>query len=435
MGRKLAGAIAVWVLVVGLGAAASPGAVRPDPHFGNEGKVLLPSRIQEGLGTAVLPGGRIVVAGERQLVALLPSGRIDRSFGNDGFIRFAGSPQLSSSWITSIAADSRGRLVVAATYYHDPGGDQAALSGALVGRYSPDGRLDPSFGGGDGIVVTNFGLPVYMESPSESSPGTAIQVFVHSVAVDSSDRIVLTGERAGTTYWFKSHLYGRFETYVGRLTAEGEADRSFSEDGVLTLPGYEEIGKPVVGSGDDLYFSAGNDTLVHLRADGEFDPGFGEDGARRIPKRRVDGSIVLDGSGNLLLSVGLRGIDQGLGVKRLRPDGSLDRGFGRQGVARLRRSGFGYGVLASDPRGGVLIATSSSRTPSRSAGMVLTRLRPDGSLDWGFGRQGRVMVRLGRSESGLRNLIVTGSKALLSGYWCQGEDCGAALARIQLRSS
>ncbi len=427
MGRKLAGAIAVCVLVVGLGATGSPASVRPDPGFGKEGKVLLPPRIQLGVGTALLPGGRIVLAGEGQMVALLPSGRIDRGFGDNGFVRFADTLESPYVSITSIAADSRGRLVVAGGYGH--------RDGALVERYTARGHLDPSFGGGDGIVVTDFGLPAFTENPSGGSPGASIQTFVHSVVVDSSDRIVLAGERAGTTYWFKSHLYGRFETYVGRLTVAGEADRSFSGDGVLTVPDSEEIGTPAVDAGDGLYFSVGNDTLVHLRADGEFDPGFGERGARRVPKRRVDGSIALDGSGNLLLAVGLRGIDQGLGVKRLRPDGSLDRGFGRQGTARPRRSGFGYGVLASDPRGGILVATSSSHAPPRPAGMRLARLRPDGSLDRGFGQRGRVEVPLDRSESGLMTIIVAGSKALLSGFWCQRDDCGAALARIQLGSS
>jgi uncharacterized delta-60 repeat protein len=427
MGRKLAGAIAVWILILGLAAAGSQGAARPDPGFGRDGRVLLPARLQQSLGTAVLPDGRIVLAGEKQLVALLPSGRIDRGFGDGGSVRLGDSSKPGPAWIESIAADSRGRLVVAA-HYRD-GRDRTVV---LVARFTPDGRPDPSFGGGDGIVVTDFGLPAVKEGPNELPPRTPINSFVQSVAVDSSDRIVLTGERAGATYWFKNHMYGRFEIYVGRLTATGEADPTFSEDGVLTLPGYEEIGEAVVGAGGDLYFSAGGYTLVHLRADGEFDPGFGENGARRIRKWTVNNSIALDGAGNLLLSVGLRGSGLGIGVKRLYPDGSLDRGFGRGGTALVRRRGYGYGLLASDPRGGILVGASSGHPAPRSAGLMLARLRPDGSPDRGFGRGGRVEVPLERSNSGLQSITVTGSKALLSGFWCQRRSCGTALARIAL---
>ena len=432
MGRKLVAAIAVWIPLLGLGAAGGQGSGRPDPGFGRDGRVLLPARLELSLGTAVLPDGRIVLAGDRHLLALLPSGRIDRRFGDGGFVRFAGSPGPAPSSIASMAADSQGRVVVAAS--HTIGLDRAVV---LVARYSRSGRLDPGFGGGDGIVVTDFGLPASKQSPGESAPDTTIQTFIRSVVVDSRDRIVLSGERAGATYWFKSHLYGRFETYVGRLTSEGEADRSFSEDGVLTLPGFEEIGDPAVGRGDDLYLSVGTGApgaLVHLRADGSLDPGFGENGARRIPRRTADHSIVLDGSGNLLLSVGLRGTGAGTGVERLRPDGSLDRGFGRKGTAIVRRSVFESTVLASDPRGGVLVAGRLSPDASRSAGMTLARLRSDGTLDRRFGRRGVLGISLERQEADLQSVIVSGSKALLSGLWCHRDRCGTALARIALGS-
>lgn len=427
MGRKLLVTFTLCFVVLGLGSAPGQVSGRPDPHFGKDGRVLLPARLQQSVGTAVLPDGRIVLAGEKQLVALFPSGRIDHGFGDGGSVRLGDSSKPVPAWIESIAADSRGRLVVAANYRD--GSDRTVV---LVERYTPEGRPDPSFGGGDGIVVTDFGLPAVKEGPNESPPGTTINSFVRSVAVDSSDRIVLTGERAGVTYWFKSHMYGRFEIYVGRLTPDGEADPSFSEDGVLTLPGHEEIGEAVIGADGDLYFSAGGNTLVHLRADGEFDPGFGENGARRVRKWTVNNSIALDGSGNLLLSVGLRGSGLGIGVKRLYPDGSLDRGFGRDGTALVRRQGYGYGLLASDPRGGILVGASSGHPAPRSAGLMLARLRPDGALDRGFGRRGRVEIPLERSESGLQSITVTGSKALLSGFWCQRRSCGTALARVAL---
>lgn len=432
MGRKLAAAVAVSILLLGLGAAGSQGAGHPDPRFGNHGKVLLPARIQQGLGTVVLPDGRIVLAGEKQLVALRPSGRIDRGFGDGGFARLGDSSQPVPARIASIAADSRRRLVVAGEYYFDPAGVEHDRTLVLVERYTPDGRPDPSFGGGDGIVVTDLGLPEVAEGPNVSPPGMTVNSLVRSVAVDSGDRIVLTGERAGVTSWFKSHMYGRFEIYIGRLTAAGDADPSFSEDGVLTLPGFEEIGDAVVGDGDDLYFGVGTGALVHLGADGEFDPGFGENGVRQVRKRAVDDSITLDSSGNLLLSVGLHGGGLGIGVKRLHPDGSLDPGFGRAGTARVRRRGYGYGDLAIDSRGGILVATSSVQPAPRPAGLILTRLRPNGLLDRGFGRRGRVEVPLERDESGLQSVTVTGSEALLSGYWCQAESCGGALARIAL---
>lgn len=435
MGRKLTAAIAVCFLVLVWGAAGSRGSVRPDPGFGRDGRVLLPGRIETSVGTALLPDGRTLLAGERQLVALLPSGRIDRSFGDDGLLHFASSPVPSPAAIGAIAVDSRGRIVVVADHGFWPRAEPRR-SLALVVRYTPGGRLDPSFGGGDGVLVTDLGLPTARVQPGSEGAPEPIDMWVRSVAVDSGDRIVLSGERATAVSYYKGHLLGRFETFVGRLTVDGEADGTFAGDGVLTQPGIEEIGKPVVDRGDGLYFQlgtgGGRGTLVHLLADGEPDRGFGENGARRVPKGTDGGLLLLDPSGNLLLSDDLHGRKsaEGMTIKRLRPDGSLDRSFGHRGTATVRIPGYGSGVLAGDPRGGVLIAASSSHKRPDSAGMLLARMRPDGSL----ARHGFARVPFEREEAGLQTAIAAGSKALLSGYWCHRDNCGIALARFRLGS-
>lgn len=438
--KKIVPIALVLALLFGATHAQADGQV--DPEFGRGGKVLLPSGPREGLGTALLPDGRVVVAGAKQMVAFLPSGDADRGFGESGSVPLFMPPGSSSASIADVLVDSSGRLVVVGL----------ADSKVLVERFTPDGRLDPSFGGGDGYSISDFGLP-------PADPGVPPTVFVPPptdvpqlsglrATLDGNDRIVIAGVRQSGWQQVKTYWVGASEPFLARFTAEGEEDREFAGDAAVQLPGFSFLGRPAADPDGGIYVAAfrpAGTMLIHFLPQGTLDSGFGENGGRPLPGGTT-GNVVLDGSAGLLLDGSLQGsrepgLPAGSLIKRLWPDGSRDRSFGRGGAAALRIPRMLYGVVAADPRGGVLVGLprrGHRKLKKRSAapsGLALARLRPDGSLDKSFGRRGMVMIPLGRDwEVTLREVEQRGTEVLLSGGWCGGGDCGGVLAKIDLGS-
>lgn len=141
-----------------------------DTSFGTGGKVITDLRAGNatfGLtsnwmsSVAVLPDGRIIAAGQANIVrgygfALVryeSDGTLDTSFGTAGEVTtdfFLLDQGFSLAQASSLAVLPDGRVVVGGRAYHD-GGFHFALA-----RYDGDGTLDASFGTG-GKVTPNFG--------------------------------------------------------------------------------------------------------------------------------------------------------------------------------------------------------------------------------------------------------------------------------------
>ena len=128
----------------------------PDPSFNGTGVETtdIAGRGDVANAVAVQPDGKIVAAGEAEtapglfdfaLVRYDPDGTLDRSFGANGIVTTdLGSLDDSA---TGVAIQSDGKIVAVGVT-----GEDVALA-----RYLPDGRLDPTFGGG-GTVVSDLGF-------------------------------------------------------------------------------------------------------------------------------------------------------------------------------------------------------------------------------------------------------------------------------------
>jgi uncharacterized delta-60 repeat protein len=129
----------------------------PDPNFGTGGTVALPS--DEGFepvavdllpdGDIILGGGLITRGGPWPAVfRLLPDGKLDPSFGDDG-MRMAKPPGAGAreeTDETSMAVDPRGRILLAGGRLQG-----CCTEKGMVVRFDASGRLDRSFGH-DGFV-------------------------------------------------------------------------------------------------------------------------------------------------------------------------------------------------------------------------------------------------------------------------------------------
>jgi uncharacterized delta-60 repeat protein len=180
---------------------------------------------------------------------------------------------------------------------------------------------------------------------------------------------------------------------------EGLLDPSFGHNGtVLTGIGVHPAGHSqqivglAVGADASTVIGArdprGGFTIERLLADGSLDPGFGSDGQVATSIRTDALALAPDGSVVVVGSVGGGEPGQDLGILRYRPDGSIDRGFGRKGLVRLDRGLREEGeAVAVEPDGTIVVGVASfceegdhdCRWEGHSR-VLLVRLRADGKV-------------------------------------------------------
>ena len=269
---------------------------RPDRAFGYTG----------GGGHALaFDGGKIVTAGRNghhgsfDIARYKPNGSPDPSFHGAGF----GYPNQSA---LSVAVDSHHRPVAA-------GYSQFAKdTDVLLARFKRNGDLDPSFGDG-GKVTTDFG------TDSDSA---------NSVAIDSGGRIVVGGGGA------------RFE--LARYEPDGTLDPSFGNDGKVTTDfGDRSRLNSIAIDAHNRIVAAGaapnhEFALARYKPNGRLDRSFSHNGKVTGPMRgnfSGAGFVGID-SRRRIVAVAAGGVHN-YRLARYKPNGGLDRSFGKNGVARI----------------------------------------------------------------------------------------------------
>jgi uncharacterized delta-60 repeat protein len=317
------------------------------------------------------------------LVRFNANGELDPAFGEGGRLRL-------QALATPVRGSAKGVLALAPK----PGGGTIAAGSSgpdvFLASISPSGALDPGFGAG-GIVAEREPLP---------SRGS-----VEAVAVDGQGRILVAGAtEAGAT---KSPGDG----VLVRTLPDGRLDPGFGGGrGYLEIP--FEASDIAVEQERAVVLDRNGRWLTRVTPSGEIDSSFGEGGivlpagVLGLPRLGLRSVAALPGGGLLAAgSLVLAGVPR-MAVVRLHADGSVDRSFGRKGIA-VRGFGRGRPCSASkvlvQPDGRILLAGYVGRRgkeASESSAFALMRLLPDGALDAGFGRGGRLASRIrGRSEA------------------------------------
>jgi uncharacterized delta-60 repeat protein len=434
--------LSLAILDLATGVAQAQGAGRLDSGFGDGGKVTLPRPFEATRNTVQLADGRIVLSRRDGLVAVLPSGQIDSGFGAGGFAPLPLPPGATQADIADVLVDSQGRLIAVSNCSFPasgPNGTEGSRLETLAERFHPDGNFDRSFGEG-GFATSDFGV-----QPPEG--GRPPSVLARYAAVDHAGRIVVAAQRLVGNYLYKGIFIDRYEAFVARFGAEGAVDGSFASNGVLPVPNDETLGRPVVDAQSGFYlpaFPGGKEVLMHIGASGQPDPGFGQDGRRPMPAGTAS-PITLDDGGRLLVYGYLQGrrhrLPNGILIKRLLPNGLLDRSFGRGGAISFRMPRLYTVQVALDERGRILVGAALKKQSAKGqrsplpAGMALARLRPGGALDLSFGRRGIVVIPFPHTvEMNIESLSVEGGAAVLGGGRCGTGSCSNVLARVALGS-
>jgi len=357
----------------------------PDPSFGTGGFRDLPADIgwsQSGLGLALMPDGRVVVAGASTsstavpswvVFRTLPDGRPDNSFGVAGTVvsPFPNAlPGMTGGDANAVVVQPDGKVIVVGT----ANGGFLPADDWVIARYNPNGTLDTAFGNG--------GFFRY-EMPTDRS------AWLYDVALQPDGKIVVTGS-------------GTFNFAVARLTADGQLDPTFGVGGVATHDvgpaGSQQYPTTLAVQADGKILVAGWTSttntvrVARLNADGSLDSTYGVGGVAVLPVAGGRASVIAIQPDGKALVAGYGHTGGGRSdwmLARITTGGAPDPTFSGDGVSLLEFTGESDTVndLAVLPDGRILVGGVVAVGANNSR-MAFARYLPDGRLDPSFGRGG-----------------------------------------------
>jgi uncharacterized delta-60 repeat protein len=253
---------------------------------------------------AVAADGGIVTGGLAErgagsgfaLLRHLPDGRLDRRFGSGGLVVTDRGIAAGAS-VSALALRPDGTIVAAGN-----AGDRAVLA-----RYLPDGRPDPSFGR-EGSLIVGAGL-----------------ISAWALELDERGRMVVAGQ-GGV-------VGGPYDVAVARFLPDGSPDPSFGGDGVVTTDfgSTGERAAAVALQPDGSVVAAGSSgasfAVVRYLADGTQDSAFGQGGVVTAgPGIGAGQALVAGPDGRLVVAGGEVTPDRGrqVAVAHYRPGGDLE---------------------------------------------------------------------------------------------------------------
>ena len=391
--------------VVGVGGAlTASGKVTTD---------IASSSNDEGRSVVVQTDGKILVAGISQdgtgfhqvVVRYLSDGTLDGTFDSDGV---ASSNMVNGmpDWFADMAIQSDGKILAVSSNY------TGSANEFRVVRFNQNGSIDTSFDS-DGVVNLSLG--------SLDNRG-------RSIAVQADGKILVSGQTGDGTG-------NSNDLALARLNPNGSLDTSFSGDGLTTtnfgLSEYQ-AGSGLVVQADGKILLAGFNTdhsfcLARYSADGSLDLGFDNDGLVTTHINLWSGvaeGISLQQDGKILVSGYTHdSTDTYFVLVRYNTDGSLDAGFGAGGY---QYTNFGQATsIAVQADGKILVAGMAHN--GTNSDFAMARYNSDGSLDSGFGVNGKVTTPIGTFDDYAYDVsIQADGKILLTGQSGHSSDVTSA---------
>ena len=282
----------------------------------------------------VQPDGGIIVGGsipgrtpdpEFALTRLRPDGTLDESFGGGDGVAAIGFGERTTEQVKALATQGTNIVAVGEAYSRETGG-------IALARFLPDGTLDTTFGGGDGMQI---------------KPVSGYWTDVRDLAVLGDNRLMVAGR---TTFTAGSGYDNNI--FLTRFLPRGAPDKRFGGgDGEVTTGyarGTNDFATSLAVSGSRAvvagatyavekdaparfalfaYAENGSPARSFGGGDGKLKTvfGIGDAVARDLVFTQQDGKLLVVGQQNKFLK-GYRGIN--FALARYLPDGTLDKSFG-----------------------------------------------------------------------------------------------------------
>ncbi len=351
-----------------------------DRDFGEDGLVLIDidDCDNSAHSIALQADGKIVVAGgyldkatatmDFAIVRLHPTGERDDSFNGSGIVL---TDFLGDDMAYAVAVQGDGKIVAAGFTTEPATGEPGPpVEHFAIARYLASGSLDPDFGYG-GVVITSF-------------PGDLARA--RALCIQPTGEIVAAGV-------VRTGVDATYDFAAVRYLPDGSLDESFGSKGCVLIDlldtndtahsiSLQPDGRIILGgeaedvANDELHF-----LLVRLTKEGAPDPTFNNSGALRLGllqgacygvSAQSEGKIVAVGYATLEAS---RGPVEQLAIVQLEDNGSLDEGFGEEGLAIIDMGGESDRgtAVAVEESGAILVAGFSAL--KETSEFVLVKLR------------------------------------------------------------
>jgi uncharacterized delta-60 repeat protein len=361
----------------------------------------------------------VAVLTGRALVRFLPDGRIDSSFGKEGYA-------FTNENIQKAVQQPDGKILIASSAY-----DNTVIPGVpgyfiyYLIRYNADGNVDSSFGN-NGKVFNDF--------------------KIRSLVVQSDGKIFVAG--------IQDDYYPEYYFAIARYNSDGTKGTSLDGDGKLTndsLGGKVAVSSAVVQSDGKIIVSgtilvdhdcdkcdpSDELALVRYNSDGSLDHSFGDNGKVFVDfgfdKRSymaIDMLITLYNDKIILTTSISDQHNSDIAVTRYNSDGSPDVGFNISGP---HPADFGLedvpSSLTTESDGKILVTVQTSDLFHQDVGdFALVRYNLDGTLDNTFNEDGKLITDFGFND--YANCILTqNGKILVAGGILNRDNRDYALAR------
>ena len=331
-------------------------------------------------------------------------GDLDPTFNSpDGYVTYVGWNK-DSYLDTAIQAD--GKIVVSTGILNSPDSNVGVL------RYNSDGTLDQDFGTG-GVIIYDGG------KGKDSG---------RSVAIDMDEKIILTGYTYnGNDYDLMLMRLNTDGTRDQSFGTEGivlydNANRNNYGRGIALQPDQK-----IVVTAKSTEDSTSLAMVLRYLSDGTLDPSFGVNGVSVYEGGEGNDGFrdLAIQSDEKIVVAGYTRTTEGFEILtgRFNMDGNLDSSFGTDGIARYNG---GYGnagargvTILSDGR----IIVSGSNDNGTDLDLVLLAYRSDGSLDNGFGTDGVVAYDGGKGDdNGRRLALQQNDRIVVTGNTSNGND-------------
>jgi uncharacterized delta-60 repeat protein len=263
-------------------------------------------------------------------------------------------------------------------------------------RSNPNGSVDGTFGA-SGVARATF-------------PGSRCGCDLRDLAVQRDGRIVAVGWR-----FRGGDAQDDMLMAIARFLPDGRLDASFSRDGRRSFDfGYgddlgwrvvvQPNGRIVVGGVASYRYRTEADFMVlRLRPNGTLDRTFSRDGKQSVnfAGRRYDDLYGIDvqPDGRIVAAGGsgveYRRDDPRIAVVRLTASGRLDRRFGKRLLKPGPHGGYARAVLVDRERGILVGGLAYDDSSLDASAWALVRFLPSGALDRSFGTRGVVLSDFG----------------------------------------
>ena len=369
-----------------------------DSAYGDAGRAQVDGIYDAGL--VVLPNGRAYLMTEpvdgperASLARFTPSGELDRTFGDDGYVPLPVGP-LEHLAIELQRTTSGRRLVVS---------QWTSGRATLFHRFRMNGNLDRSFG--DGGVAGIFLDP-------------DIDMTVRDLAIGNRRSIVAAGECS------KNGINDR--PCILSLTADGQPDDRFADNGFKLWgdPRMINASIPAVAvsaDGSRIYIGGKNQAATRwligaFDRGGRLDETFGDDGRVLLKPRCGAGSIgeLHPEATGELIATGARCVHGGLA--RLTHDGILDPTFGDDGWVELSE-GDSRLETSYDPT-----TRSVYWLHDESGDLHVGGVQSDGTSDPAFGPEGELVLEVGAENFWNRGIGLDKQRRIYGTAWYPPDD-------------